>query len=371
MAEPSSTRTPEFWLTYRAFANDSDHSDVVRLVDEARAAVVADTAQRASAAGFGPVRVLSTVDLPGLEVERTDPDQTIGDIVAAAANSSPGPVCYAGSGMPAITADDWTHVLTSIVNGQTVTNRMFSSDWLATSDGRVLRSLAGEIVDNRFAVLLRDRCGLEVSSFERSARSLLDLDTPTDAAVLAACCDVGSLPIGPQLRSCLALWNGLLNPAVSRAVHVFETMTQRSAELMICGRVSGDDWARVDRDTSCRVRVLSEERGLRARDSSARSIMGELYASLGVDAFVDRLGTFADAMIWDTRPFYSHLGWRPTRDDRFWADIGEWRQIASPPLRELAARLDEMQVLIGGHSLVAGGLRAGIDQAWTRRELQA
>ena len=37
-------------------------------------------------------------------------------------------------------------------------------------------------------------------------------------------------------------------------------------------------------------------------------------------------------------------------------------------LRELIKDLDESRVMIGGHSLVSGGLLAGIDAAWSRLE---
>ena len=362
----SASRASEFWLCHRPFG---DRCDAVRMVDEARAAVVRDTAERALAAGFGRVRVFSTRAIEGLDVEKTQPKQLIGDIISAAASGIDVPVCYGGGGMPAMMAADWEQVRDTISDGGTVSNRMFSCDWVGAPHGRLLASVAGESVDNRFALRLRDDCGVEVKQFERSARSLLDLDTPTDLVVLSVAAEVGSLQIGPALAGVIEEWRALLGPSVERAVDVFDVMTRRDAELMTVGRISGSDWAVVDRDTSCRVRVVSEERGLRVRGARARSLLGALFESLDCARFVSGLGEVADGVIWDTRPFLSHLGWDVSRSDRFWADLGRPDEISFQALAELVSALKGQLVLMGGHSLVSGGMLAGIDAAWTRREL--
>ena len=234
---------------------------------------------------------------------------------------------------------------------------------------RALSVAAGEEIDNRFARRLRDDRLLDVVQFERSARSLLDLDTPADLALLAACAEVESLQFGTELGSVIGQWRDVLAPAIGRVVEAFETVTRHDEELMISGRVSGSDWSVVDRDTSCRVRVLAEERGLRTRRTPARSLMASLYEFGGLDQFVSRLSSLCDSMLWDTRPFFSHLGWNPTRSDRFWSDLGRWDEITDLALRGLVRSLAPHRVLMGGHSLVAGGMLAGVDQAWTRREL--
>ena len=133
--EMASLKHSEFWLCYRPFGDDCD---AVRMVDEARAAVARDTASRALEAGFQRVRVFSTVELNGLTVERTRPGQLVGDIIAAAARDTPGAVCYAGSGMPAMSIRDWFQVRATIESGQVVANRMFSCDWVAVPSARTL-----------------------------------------------------------------------------------------------------------------------------------------------------------------------------------------------------------------------------------------
>jgi hypothetical protein len=358
-------RGTEFWLTYKPFGNKCV---AVELVDRARAAIILDTAERAHQAGFERVRVFSTEEIEGLETERTGSDQLIGSVVSHATQEAAGPVCYAGSGMPAMTVEDWSAVLRMITSGVATTNRMFSCDWIGVPDGRTLGVAAGEHVDNRFAQLVRDHSGVQVESFDRSPRSLLDVDTPADLVVLKTAARAGSLDLG---RATLAELNSQreLDESVRNAIAVFETMTRRQEELVVVGRVSGSDWAVVDRNTACRVRVLSEERGLRSRMAPARSLLGELYTEVKSERFVQTLESLGDAVIWDTRPFYSHLDWNLSRGDRFAADLGRSTEVQDEELRELLLNLSDSRVLMGGHSLVSGGMLAGIDASWTRREL--
>ena len=182
-AEMVETQPSEFWLCHRPFTEDCAP---VRMVNEVRSAVLQDTAARAREAGFDRVRVFASAPIADLPVEVTGTDQAIGDIVAAAAGGAAGPVCYAGSGMPAMTVDDWSGVRATIESGDAAVNRMFSCDWIGVPDGRLLSCVAGERVDNRFALLVRERTDVDVHSFARSARSLLDLDTPADLTVLQA-----------------------------------------------------------------------------------------------------------------------------------------------------------------------------------------
>ncbi len=361
------TQDSQFWLCHKPF----DAQDLpVALVSRARTAVLKDTAQRARDAGFARVRVFSTVDIDGLTVERTSSRQSIGSILAAAAREAPGPVCYAGSGMPAMTVEDWAAVLRTI-DSAAVTNRVFSSDWIAVPHGQLLDVVDGQQTDNRFAQLVRDQDEIPLHTFPRSARSLLDVDTPADLVVLKtamlANMQAGSLDLGDAVQAELRSQTEL-DPRVRLAIDVFETMTQKDKQLFVSGRVSAADWALLDRDTSCRVRVLSEERGLRTRGGPVQSLLGALYRETGPDQFVEALSSMGDAMIWDTRPFLAHIGCKVSRADRFAADLGLWNEIQSDPLRELVRNLDQRPVLIGGHSLVSGGLLAAIDAAWTRRE---
>ena len=368
---------PAFWLCLRP---QPAPTDAERIVEQARLACLLDTAQRARHAGFNHIIVHTTAphlfndasDL-NLIVHRTNEDAPIGAIIAAAARSATGPVCYAGAGMPAMTADHWRSIRTQIEAGRTVANSLHSADLLAVPDVSALTDLADETVDNSFALRLRDKSGLEITPLERTAPTLLDLDTPADLALLSLARQTATLEIGPRLAAALAQFESTLAPARERLAAALDTLTEREQQLMVIGRVGAYVWSALDRDTAARIRVISEERGLRARTAAPtppRSLLGLHAAAVGPSALIDSLAELADAVIFDTRPLFAHLNWATSRADRFAADLGQPDAIAAPQLRQFtkAAIAAPIPIAQGGHSLVSGGLLAAINIAWTRRE---
>lgn len=380
---------PAFWLCLRP---QSAPTDAERIVEQARLACLLDTAQRARDAGFNHITVHTTApqlfnDASDLHliVHRTNEDAPIGAIIAAAARSAAGPVCYAGAGMPAMTADHWRSIRTQIEAGRTVANSIHSVDLLAVPDVSALTDLADETVDNSFALRLRDESGLEITPLERTAPTLLDLDTPADLALLSLAQETATLEIGPRLAAALTQFESTLAPARQRLAAALDTLTEREQQLMVIGRVGAYVWSALDRDTAARIRVISEERGLRARTAAQnsrldapdqrrraapRSLLGLHAAAVGPSALIDSLAELADAVIFDTRPLFAHLNWATSRADRFAADLGQPDAIAHPQLRQFtqAALAAPIPIAQGGHSLVSGGLLAAIDVAWTRRE---
>ncbi len=261
-----------FWLCLcpQPAANDAE-----RIVEAARLACLLDTAQRAHAAGFNTIVVHTTAPHlfndaldRNLIVHRTDPAAPIGAIVAAAARSATGPVCYAGAGMPAMTVAHWRSIHEQIEAGRTVANSLHSADLLAVPDASALTDLADETVDNSFALRLRDESGLEITPLERSAATLFDLDTPADLALLSLAEATATLEIGPRLSAALAQSEAPLSSARERLADALDTLTERECQLMVIGRVGAYVWSALDRDTAARIRIISEERGLRARTAA-------------------------------------------------------------------------------------------------------
>ncbi len=134
--------------------------------------------------------------------------------------------------------------------------------------------------------------------------------------------------------------------------------------------------AHLETDLACRKRVFSEERGMRASGREARgevrSLLGFYLASVGPWRFFESLGELGQAAFVDSRVLFSHLGLRPTAADRFHSDLLEVEAIVDPLIREFtaAARAAPIPVLLGGHSLVTGGLWTLIDAAWQERDRQ-
>ena len=361
-----------FWLCLKPAAAQSAGE---RIVEESRAACLIDTAERARAAGFGEIVVHTTAPQlleqlrRGAVVRLSDRRASIGAVVAAAAADAAGPVCYAGAGMPAMTAADWRCVRERIEVGGALANNLHSSDFVAVPDAALLAVLGREVIDNGFARRLREDCRLDIAAAAPSAAALLDLDTPADLALLGLARDTGVLEIGPQLSAVLDRCAAQLAPCRARLAAALDLLPQRGRQLLVIGRVGGAVWSALDRGSAARIRVVSEERGMRSRaHAQPRSLLGLHTAAVGASALIEGLAELADGVLFDTRPLLAHLGWGASRADRFAADLGDPAAISEPPLRGLvrAAAAAPAPIALGGHSLVSGGLLAGIDIAWAR-----
>ena len=95
------------------------------------------------------------------------------------------------------------------------------------------------------------------------------------------------------------------------------------------------------------------------------------YVSFADPQIVEIIGLAGfDAAFIDIRPALVQMGLRPSRADRFAADLGRASEIADERLRALveAAAASPVPVVLGGHSLVAGVLMLLNDWAWEQRD---
>ena len=78
----------------------------------------------------------------------------------------------------------------------------------------------------------------------------------------------------------------------------------------------------------------------------------------------------ADAAFLDSRVIMAHQGPLPKAADRFWSDLYRPQEIEDPFLRELTQEAMEapLPVVLGGHSLISGGMYGLVDTAWRRRD---
>tara|TARA_B100001123_G_scaffold333291_1_gene376132 strand:- start:4589 stop:5716 length:1128 start_codon:yes stop_codon:yes gene_type:complete len=276
-------------------------------------------------------------------------------------------VAVMGAGaLPLLTASDFAAVREEINKGGNVavTNNFYSSDLTAWSPAERLEQLGAFDRDNVLPRMLRDKAGCEVTVLPRTVRTAFDLDTPAELSVLALSeatprnvLDTlplkGSLPLA-QYQAFMPL---LCNP---------------NAEILVAGRVGSSTWKHLERETACRVRIVSEERGLSGAPEGhlPRSLIGRLLEELGLQRFTAELASLADGIVLDTRILLAQAGSKAVREDRFQSDLLTSEKIADPWLRDLTAALKSMgpPVLLGGHSLVNGGLMALSDQAWLEND---
>jgi len=91
-------------------------------------------------------------------------------------------------------------------------------------------------------------------------------------------------------------------------------------------------------------------------------------ADRGPGGFFDAVSRMGNALILDSRVILAHRRSWPSAADRFHSDLGQPEHIEDPFLRDFTAAAVEapIPVVLGGHSLVSGGLWALVDAAWSR-----
>jgi len=349
-------------------------SDVERRLDEIKIAIGASVLRRAREAGFSPLLAV-TSDAPaarafstaGAEVVApvTSPFHFGNEVRGLTKRRALERVCTIGAGAGALfTAAELRALREELETSEALvlSNNYYSADLVAFTPASTLDVIELPATDNPLPRRLHQQGGLSSRQLDRSAATLLDVDTPADAAVLKrhpAC--------PPELRR-IDAWEPELGQRIDSLMRL---VTTPEREMLVAGRVGAPVWSYLESQTACRVRMLAEERGMQAagRDVSgdARTALGFLYKEIGPERFFGQLGELADGMLFDTRVLFAHMGWRASGPDRFASDLFRAADIAEAPLAAFtkAAANAKYPLLLGGHTLVAGVLWTLVEAAWS------
>lgn len=384
------------------------HTEVERLVAHAREAITCDTVdkllkvkrvERIIVATDSPTLasmladkpVIVDVDSPG---ERFHFGRRLAQILA---DHDVQRCLYIGGGSgPLVTADGWQEIADALADkGNTViTNNFYSTDFAAWSPARALESTSLPDNDNELTWVLRFDAGLSVQSLPRSTATQLDVDTPTDLMTLglhpdcAPCTrrylammkfdaiedESGCCPSRPVQEPSRREIRDSVRDLQCVLEEVLRVLLDREAEIFVAGRVSAAAAAYLQTEALCRKRILAEERGMRASGRQARgevrSLLGVLLDGKDPRDFFESLSQMAAALILDSRVILAHRQSWPSGSDRFHSDLRDPQHVQDAFLREFtaAAREAPIPVVLGGHSLVSGGLWALVDAAWSRVE---
>jgi hypothetical protein len=285
---------------------------------------------------------------------------------APGTQGAPGGLIVLGSGsIPLATAADLRRFVEVAAGpgGHALANNRYSADVVAISRPADLAGLPPLPADNALPRWLEERAGVAVTDLRSRWRLGVDVDTPLDLIVLRDPAARGLLVTAPLICERLAA--------------LAEVLSNRRAELLLAGRVSATTVKWLERGVACRVRALVEERGLRAASRLAqsgattgsrppRSVLGELLDRDGPDALAHTVARLADAAVVDSRVLIAHhngaddAAWPPP-EDRFASDLLLPDAVADPWLRALTASAAAAPaggpILLGGHTMVNGGLR--------------
>lgn len=262
-----------------------------------------------------------------------------------------------GAGCPLITPEEIDAVCGRLLARERLlyTNNTQSADLVAFTVPENLAAVELPPVDNSLAMTLRDRCGLELELMPQSLGLLFDLDTPADLLVLGA----GPFA-GPRARAAL----DRLALDYSTLERVKAVLRGYYQDVALIGRVGAPVIERLNAVLKLRLRVFSEERGMKALGRLAAgevlSLLGFLLEGAGLERFFHYLARVARCALIDSRVLLAHYKYNPPDRERFLSDLGRWEEIEHPWLKEFtrAAVNCPIPVLLGGHSLVSGSLWA-------------
>jgi hypothetical protein len=352
-----------------------DGTSVERTLRRARQAAARDLLEQAlEIPALGPIIVLSDdatwLDgLDGLPLHRelTSSDQpfhfgrTLGEQIERYDLQR---CLYMGGGSaPLLSRDELAGVVQAVLLEQPllVTNNLHSSDWGVFGPAAAILSLVRWLErDNSLAWIWQEKAGFPVQVLPRSAATQMDIDTPFDVLALAR-----HPAVHPYLRAFL----DQLDWPNSHLDAALEVLRREASHVIIAGRVSSWAWHLLEQRTRAWVRVFAEERGMRASGRQSRgevrSLLNEYLELVGVEQFFQHLGSMADAILLDNRVILASRGLWPCDADRFHSDLLMDAQVGDPFLRALttAARSAPVPIVMGGHSLVAGGVAVLLEGA--------
>ena len=274
------------------------------------------------------------------------------------------PFYIGGGSIPLLSSDELRELGIQLLSLEdaVITNNHYSADMVAFTPGKAIRDIELPTTDNPLAQLLVRQAGLHEVCLPHTAHYQFDVDTPTDLFVLK---------LHPGIGSNTRAYLEGLELDTSHLERAVRLLTYEDAQILIAGRVGSHVWSQLESETSCRVRMLAEERSLRADERDRRgevcTILGFYLEQVGTERFFKTLARLGNAAFIDTRVLFTHFGLNLTTADRFYSDLGQYAKINNPFVREFTQQAMEspIPVILGGHSLVSGGLLALIEVART------
>lgn len=273
-----------------------------------------------------------------------------------------------GAAGPLLREGDFTWVVEQLLASDevVVVNNVQSADIVAFAPASSVNSIDLPATDNFLGYLLKE-AGLERVLIPNSARINFDIDTPTDVIILAL-----QPGVGPRTKKIIEEvgWE------FKRMRRAMEVLKEKRREVILMGRVGAPIMTSLTKNIGCRLRVFSEERGMkalgRARRQEVVSLIGHFVEEVGIEEFIDYLASIAEVAFLDTRVLFAHWKKHVSAWDRFHSDLGEWWEIGDPEVRRLtkAAVEADPPIILGGHSLVYGGLWLLIERVMAMRKAE-
>ena len=271
---------------------------------------------------------------------------------------------YFGSGSGTLLSQEQLQTIvdfTARVETSALFNNFYSCDFAAFSNAAALLALPLPSTDNAMGFLLADS-GIRCYSLPRSLETQFDLDTPIDLLLLRTA-DRG----GRFLKEVLEQYP-IEHPSLKQLTR---HLIQRTSLVYLVGRVSPVTWQAFEQQVACRTAGMIEGRGMKAYADRQPPVLSSLFRESGFGDFFHALENSADAAIIDSRPLLALKGVLPSTEERFSSDLYRISELKDPIWTEFTqqARDCSIPILLGGHSLVSGGLHLLSEICWKERNL--
>jgi len=276
----------------------------------------------------------------------------------------PDGLLYFGSGSGALLDNREIDRLVEFAGGAmrgALFNNFYSCDFAAIANPQELLSISLPPIDNSLGFALAD-AGFPCYALPRDRGTQCDIDTPIDLLLLHR--------TGCGGRALLSYLQTAIPPHPTLDA-VLPLLTDRSAVLALVGRINPTVWSHFESEVACRTNGYVEGRGMRSAGTPHMPFLAQVLREDGGRAFFRRLARAADGAVIDSRVLLADRGVLPEKADRFASDWFQTGDIADPLWHAFTeeAAAAPLPVLLGGHSLVSGGLYLLADACWKGSEL--
>jgi len=266
-------------------------------------------------------------------------------------------LCLSGAGCPLITEEELRMICEKLIQRENLvyTNNTQSADIVAFTVPEKIATVDLPVMDNSLALTLRDQLGMDMELMPHSLGLLFDIDTPADILVLGA----GPFA-GLRVREAIEIYQ----LDYSNLEQAKTVLKDEYEDIALIGRVGAPVMGQLNAILKLRLRVFSEERGMkslgRIESKEVISLLGLLIDHAGIDKFFSYLAMVSRCAFIDSRVLMYHYRYDLPDRDRFLSDLNRWEEIDHPWLKEFTRAAVEcsIPVVLGGHSLVSGSLWA-------------
>lgn len=242
-------------------------------------------------------------------------------------------------------------------------NNFYSVDFLGVTPATALLDVELSPRDNSLGWRARE-AGLAPHELPRSPKSQFDIDSPGD---------LRSLHVSGRVTGKLSAYLETVDLGTEPLDRLLPIFTATDSRLVLAGRVGASTWSYLEREAACHISVFSEGRGLAASDNSGQQsnrLLRGVANQEGPKGLIDKLARAGDGVVLDSRLLLpTRQNW-PSAADRYWSDLGHVDPVEDQFLEQLtrSARSASVPVVLGGHSMVSGGLLLLADAAWEQVE---